>query len=66
MLPDSLTGEVLARRALERGVNVFPAEKFAVGRTRPAHAVRLSVCAPPDMEQLEQGVRILAELIDEY
>lgn len=65
-LPDGLTGEVLARRALERGVNVFPAEKFAVGRTQPARAVRLSVCAPSDLAQLEQGVRILAEIIAEY
>lgn len=65
-LPDGLTGETLTRQALEQGVSVFPAEKFAVGRTRPACAVRLSVCAPPDMAQLEQGVRILAEIIDAY
>ncbi len=63
LLPEKFTGKAFEDIALSRGVQVFAAEKFVVGKTPPAHAVRLSICAPKDLEQLEKGAKILAGLI---
>jgi DNA-binding transcriptional MocR family regulator len=63
MLPEKYSGNDFARLALAHGVRVYAAEKFAVGKTRPAHTVRLSICAPQDLEELERGLYILAMLI---
>ncbi|WP_277668612.1 PLP-dependent aminotransferase family protein [Caproiciproducens galactitolivorans] len=63
LLPEKYTGAAFERLVLSHGVQVNSADKFAVGKTLPAHAVRLSICAPRDLEQLEQGVKILAQLI---
>lgn len=65
LLPENCTGAAFERLALEHGVQVYAAEKFAVGKTEPAHAVRLSICAPEDLEQLEQGMRILTRLLEQ-
>lgn len=65
LLPEHLTGEAFERLALERGVQVYAAGRFAVGKTVPLRAARLSICAPPDPKTLERGVRILAELLAE-
>ena len=45
-----------------RGVRVAAAERFAVGKTPPARAVRVAFCTPP-RDQLEKGLRVLGELI---
>jgi len=63
LLPEKYTGTVFERLALSHGVQVYAAEKFAVGKTLPAHAARLSICAPRDLAQLEQGIKTLAQLI---
>lgn len=63
MLPDKYTGVGFEALALSKGVQVFGAERFTVGNTPPAHAVRLSVCSPDTPEQLEQGLHILAGLL---
>lgn len=65
LLPKKFTGAAFERLALAHGVQVYAAEKFAVGKTVPAHAVRLSICAPEDLEQLDQGMRILSSLIED-
>lgn len=62
-LPEKYTGAAFEQLALSKGVRVYGAGKFAVGKTLPARAVRLSVCAPPKPEELEQGIRILAGMI---
>ncbi len=63
LLPERYTGVAFEQLALSMGVQVYAAEKFAVGKTSPAHAVRLSICAPRDLEELERGLEILARLI---
>lgn len=65
LLPKQFTGAAFERLALEHGVQVYAAEKFTVGKTPPAHAARLSICAPETLEELEQGMRILARLLAE-
>jgi DNA-binding transcriptional MocR family regulator len=62
-LPERFTGKAFEDAALSKGIQVYGAERFAVGKTHPARAVRLSICAPKDLEQLEIGVKTLAELI---
>lgn len=62
-LPEHFSGEAFAEMALSKGVRVFPAEKFAVGKTVPERAVRLSVCGPRDLKELEQGIRTLDEIL---
>lgn len=63
MLPGKYTGADFEALALANGVQVFGAERFAVGNTIPARAVRLSVCSPDSLEQLERGVQIIADLL---
>jgi len=63
ILPEKFTGTAFERLALAHGVQVYAAEKFAVGKTQPAHAVRLSICAPRNLEELERGIYILENLI---
>lgn len=64
LLPEQYTGGEFETLALSAGVQVFAAEHFAVGNMEPDRAVRLSVCSPDSPEQLEKGVRILADLLN--
>lgn len=61
-LPEGTTGGRFERAALGRGVRVFAAERFAVGKTHPARAVRVGFCTPHE-DELERGLRILADLL---
>lgn len=61
-LPERFTSVQFEQAALARGVRVAAAERFAVGKTPPARAVRVAFCTPP-RDQLEKGLRVLAELI---
>lgn len=63
VLPDGITGERFEAMALEKGLKVYAAERFAVGKAKPVEAVRLAIGAPKTLEQLEQGLRILKELL---
>ncbi len=63
LLPDGISGNTFEQMALEQGVMVYAAERFAVGNTPPAHAVRLSVCAPASMDELKRGLQILKRLL---
>lgn len=63
MLPKSHTGASFEALALSEDVQVFGAERFAVGSTPPARAVRLSICSPNHLDELEQGIQILSRLL---
>ncbi len=65
LLPEKYTGAAFETLALSKGVQVFAAEKFAVGKTPPAHAVRLSICAPESLARLEEGMKIITQLLNE-
>ncbi len=65
LLPGKYTGVDFENSALSHGVQVFGAERFAVGSTPPACAVRLAICSPDTMEDLESGIKILAKLLKE-
>lgn len=65
LLPEKITGAEFEAIAAKQGVQVYAAERFVVGNSCPDRAVRISVCAPKTIEELEQGVRILKRLLDE-
>lgn len=42
---------------------MYAAERFVVGNSSPERAVRISVCAPNTLEELEQLLMILKRLL---
>ena len=63
LLPDGITGAAMEQRAKEHGVSVYGSERFAVGKEVPVAAVRLAICSPPSIAELEQGLFILKKLL---
>lgn len=63
-LPERFTGEQFERRAYQAGVQVFAAERFAVGSGRPPRAARLAVTAAGSAERLETALKILKNLLE--
>lgn len=62
-LPESRRGRSFETRARELGVNVFGAEKFAVGGARVPAGARISLSGPRDADELRRGLSVLRELI---
>jgi len=62
-LPESWRTAEFVAEAGERGVAVAPSEIFAVGRAAAPHAVRLGLGAAPDLDRLESGLTVLADLL---
>jgi len=63
LLPNGFTGEQFERLAYQEGVQVYAAERFAVGNAKPPSAVRLAISAPNSKEELETGLKILKRLL---
>lgn len=61
-LPDKFTGVQFELLASKAGVQVYAAERFAVGNTKPVNAVRLAIAAPES--QLEQALIILKDILE--
>jgi len=64
LLPDKITGAAFEKLAAQQGVQVYAAERFVVGNRYPERAVRIAVCAPKTLEELEQGLIILKRLLN--
>ncbi|MEH7121192.1 PLP-dependent aminotransferase family protein, partial [Neobacillus vireti] len=63
LLPGKMTGAEFETLASQQGVQVYAAERFVVGNSCPERAVRIAVCAPETIEELEQGLMILKRLL---
>ncbi len=63
LLPNKVTGAEFESLAAQHGVQVYAAERFVVGNSCPEQAVRVAVCAPETLEELEQGLIILKRLL---
>ncbi|SHK83920.1 PLP-dependent aminotransferase family protein [Desulforamulus aeronauticus] len=63
ILPDGWQGRDFEICAREAGVQVFCAEKFAVGSCRFPPAIRISLSGPDTIEELEKGLDILKGLL---
>lgn len=64
LLPGQTTGAEFESLAAQQGVQVYAAERFVVGNSCPERAVRVAVCAPEALEELEQGLIILKRLLN--
>lgn len=64
ILPERFTGESFESKAYRAGVQLFAAERFTVGTAKPLRAVRLAVTAPGSIEKLEQGLKIIRNLLE--
>jgi len=62
ILPEKFTGVQFELLASKAGVQVYAAERFAVGNVKPINAVRLAITAPEN--QLEQALIILKDLLE--
>lgn len=62
-LPAGWTSHAFTAAARKEGVAVYGAEKFAVGKTKPAPAVRLSLSRPENNADVEKAARILGKLL---
>ena len=51
------------KEALSRGVSVYGSEHFAVGKNPPVEGVRLAICAPSDLDELEKAMIILRDIL---
>ncbi len=65
LLPGMITGAEFERLAAQQGVQVYAADRFVVGNSSPERAVRIAVCAPETLEELEEGLRILQRILQE-
>lgn len=63
ILPKGVSGAQFEQWALQKGVLVYGSQRFAVGKNTPVGAVRLAVCAPKSLEELERGLIIVRELL---
>lgn len=66
LLPGKVTGAEFEAFAAKHGVQVYAAERFVVGNSCPKRAVRIAVCAPKTLEELEQGLIILKGLLNKH
>ncbi|OEC00631.1 GntR family transcriptional regulator [Lysinibacillus sphaericus] len=64
LLPKKFTGVQFELLAAKAGVQVYAAERFAVGNAKPVNAVRLAITAPENSTQLEQALTVLKELLE--
>jgi len=64
-LPEPWTGQSFETRARQLGVNVFGAQRFAVGDTPPPPAARIALTGETDLERYRQGIEILAAMLRE-
>ncbi|MGG1593589.1 PLP-dependent aminotransferase family protein [Terribacillus saccharophilus] len=64
VLPGKITGAAFEALAAQQGVQVYAADRFVVGNSSPERAVRVAVCAPETIEELEQGLAVLKQLLD--
>ena len=62
-LKGSIKGTYFEQAALDKGVQVYAAERFAVGNTAAERAVRVAICAPESVEELEAGLKILHDIM---
>lgn len=64
-LPQPWTSDMFCLRARERDVSILPASVFYTGKATAQNAVRLCYGAPPNLENVEEGMKRLGQLIGE-
>jgi len=62
-LPEPWTGRAFEEQARIRGVNLFCSEKFVVGNSEAAPAIRIALTGPETHQQLTKGLRQIVEIL---
>ncbi len=62
-LPPPWTADDVVEKALGQGIRLISAAPFMAGCELPPHALRICLGAPDRREDLEQGLRILANIL---
>lgn len=62
-LPDKWNSHDFEIEARKRGVQIFCADRFAIGKTVPPKAIRLSISSPSSRAELENGITIIKSLL---
>lgn len=65
-LPEGLSSGMLERSLEKKGVLVYGSGHFAVGHTATEEGLRISVCTPPTLADLERGLQQVREELDYY
>ncbi len=63
LLPEGWNGKIFETCAKNAGVQVYCAERFVVGNAPVPAAVRISIVAPKDLNELEKGINILKSIL---
>lgn len=63
MLPEGWKGKIFETCARNAGVQVYCAERFAIGNASVPAAVRISITAPKDLAELERGLNIIKSIL---
>lgn len=63
MLPEGWNGKIFETCAKNAGVQVYCAERFAIGNATVPAAVRISITAPKDLTELERGLTIIKSIL---
>ncbi|WP_417793408.1 PLP-dependent aminotransferase family protein [Terasakiella pusilla] len=64
-LPYPWTSDMFSLRARERNVSILPSSVFYTGKGTPLNAVRICYGAPPNLENVAEGMKRLGDLIEE-
>jgi DNA-binding transcriptional MocR family regulator len=65
LLPEPWRAAEFTEEAQREGVNITPADTFAVGRQAADHAVRICLGPPRDRQELEKGLARLRRLLQD-
>lgn len=65
MLPTFWTGTQFEKKLKQKGVQVFCCERFVVGSNSIAPAVRIAICTPSTIRDLEKGLYIIKETLED-
>ena len=64
-LPDGTDGYHFEVQAGKLGVKVLCSDRFAVGDTSNFSAIRIATCSPWTMGELETGLKIIRQIIED-
>lgn len=64
-LPKEVTGRMAELDGLKRNIKLYGSERFSVGDTQNRFFIRVSTCSSNGIEELESGLSILRNMIDD-
>ena len=64
ILPEKFDDLEFENLAYKKGVRIYSADKFTVGKEKPVNAVRLAITSTATIEELEKGLIILKQLLE--